>query len=109
MNLVVANTDYDWYRFLSSQESINEVNFWKPSGRGAFKALRQYEPFVFKLKKAHCNRIWQDCMERAATLGPTFVSENALYTEQILTPSDPDLRPDKERLEWHGDAVFLKR
>jgi putative restriction endonuclease len=45
----VGITDYDWFRFLSSQEGIDEVNFWQPSGNQSFKALHPGEPFLFKL------------------------------------------------------------
>jgi len=46
-------TDYDWYRFLRSQERLREVNFWRPSATGAFGALARGEPFFFKLKAPH--------------------------------------------------------
>ena len=45
----VAPTDLSWFDFLAAQSSIDEVNFWRPSGAG-FKALRPQEPFFFKLK-----------------------------------------------------------
>jgi hypothetical protein len=28
----VANTDYEWYRFLSGRPDLDEVNFWRPGG-----------------------------------------------------------------------------
>ncbi len=52
----VANTDYDWYRFLArrAQEApLDEVNFWRPSDRATFKALSPGEPFFFRLKHPH--------------------------------------------------------
>lgn len=45
----VAVTDYDWYTFLTSQPNLDEVNFWQPSGKQAFRVLKQGEPFLFKL------------------------------------------------------------
>jgi putative restriction endonuclease len=57
VNLFVANTDYDWYRFLEARTDLDEVNFWKPSGSQPFAALTRFEPLVFKLKKAHGDRI----------------------------------------------------
>ena len=62
MNGTVANTDLDWYRFLlgrqeeactAGREGLDEVNFWKPSGRMVFRALQPGEPFFFRLKTPH--------------------------------------------------------
>ena len=49
MDAFVGVTDYDWYRCLSSQQGIDEVNFWKPGGQQGFAALRPGELFLFKL------------------------------------------------------------
>lgn len=49
----VANTDYDWYRFLRGQPEIDEVNFWQPSGSRSFQAIPPGAPFLFKLKNPH--------------------------------------------------------
>jgi putative restriction endonuclease len=46
----VANTDLDWFDFLASQLSIDEVNFWQPSGNANFGAIAPGELFLFKLK-----------------------------------------------------------
>src|SRR5687768_3786934 len=47
----VANTDYDWFRFLRAIEPpIDEVNFWKPGSGTNFHALEPGEPLFFKLK-----------------------------------------------------------
>jgi len=53
MRAYIGNTDYEWYSFLKDQPELDEANFWKPSGRVAFRALDYGEPFFFKLKKAH--------------------------------------------------------
>jgi putative restriction endonuclease len=47
----VANTDYDWYDFLRGQAPLEEVNFWRPSGKSS--ALESGTPFFFKLKAPH--------------------------------------------------------
>lgn len=44
----VGVTDGDWYRFLASAQGLNEVNFWRPGGGRAFRALTPGEPFFFK-------------------------------------------------------------
>jgi putative restriction endonuclease len=49
----VANTDYDWYRFLAAQQDLDEVNFWFPKYVGAFRAVAPGEPIFFKLKQPH--------------------------------------------------------
>jgi len=49
MNLYLAVTDNDWFRFLRRRPEIDEVNFWQPGGGREFKTLRTGEPFLFKL------------------------------------------------------------
>jgi putative restriction endonuclease len=49
MNLFVGVTDQTWYDFLRSQNGIDEVNFWSPSGNTNFQALKPGEIFLFKL------------------------------------------------------------
>ncbi|GIV04300.1 MAG: hypothetical protein KatS3mg015_3130 [Fimbriimonadales bacterium] len=61
MRLYVANTDYDWYRHLiglaNQPGGLDEVNFWRPSGKQVVGYLQFGDPFVFKLKKAHGHAI----------------------------------------------------
>jgi putative restriction endonuclease len=45
----VAVTDLDWYRFLSEEPTIDEVNFWKPGGGVGFNVLTLGAPLLFKL------------------------------------------------------------
>lgn len=49
MKLFVGITDYEWYKFLSARQGIQEVNFWRPSALATFKALEPGEMFLFKL------------------------------------------------------------
>ncbi len=49
MKTFVAITDRDWYRFLASQQALDEVNFWRPSAEATFRALGVGEPLLFKL------------------------------------------------------------
>ena len=35
----VGVTDYDWFRFLSSIDEIDEVNFWQPGGHQSLVLL----------------------------------------------------------------------
>jgi len=48
VNLWIGITDGDWYRHLAGLRP-DEVNFWRPSGRPAFKSLQPGTPFLFKL------------------------------------------------------------
>lgn len=48
LNLVLAVTDGDWFRYLRERPHLDEVNFWSP-GSAPFKALTPGELFLFKL------------------------------------------------------------
>jgi HNH endonuclease len=52
----VGVTDGQWYRFLAARPELMEVNFWRPGGRHAFRALEPGEPFFFKTHHPH-NRV----------------------------------------------------
>jgi putative restriction endonuclease len=52
----VGVTDADWYRFLAERPELTEVNFWRPAGDRAFRALTLGEPFFFKTHMPH-NRV----------------------------------------------------
>ncbi len=45
-------TDNSWYSFLAA-ENREDVNFWKPGGVAAFKAIPQGFPLLFKLKSPY--------------------------------------------------------
>ena len=49
MKAFVGVTDFDWFRFLRSRPSLEEVNFWQPSGSSRFGAIEPGELFLFKL------------------------------------------------------------
>ena len=49
VSLYIANTDNDWFDFLSSESDVPEVNFWQP-GAKAFHAIESGELFAFRLK-----------------------------------------------------------
>lgn len=48
MRSYVGVTDGQWFRFLAARPNVSEVNFWRPSGGGTFRALTVGEPFFFK-------------------------------------------------------------
>jgi len=49
MRTFIGVTDNNWFDFLSSLPGIDEINFWQPSGKTIFCALKPGEPFLFKL------------------------------------------------------------
>jgi putative restriction endonuclease len=49
VSLFIANTDNNWFDFLSSEPELAEVNFWQPSAQ-SFHAIRPGELFAFRLK-----------------------------------------------------------
>ena len=51
MEMYIGLTDYDWYLNLRNSD-YRIVNFWRP-GTQQFKALREGELFMFKLKKPY--------------------------------------------------------
>lgn len=52
----VGVTDGDWYRYLAAS-GADEVNFWRPGGGSAFRALAVGEPFFFKSHYQDGNRL----------------------------------------------------
>jgi putative restriction endonuclease len=48
MKLYVGITDGDWFSQLAALRP-DEVNFWRPGGKGSFRALEPGELFLFKL------------------------------------------------------------
>ncbi len=48
MKIYVGVTDYNWFQYLA-KEQPDELNFWQPGGKQAFKALQVNELFLFKL------------------------------------------------------------
>lgn len=52
MNAYIAITDHDWFRFLSRQPGLDEVNFWRPGEEArVFRALPPGGLFLFKLRQ----------------------------------------------------------
>lgn len=48
MRLYIGVTDLEWFWFLADRQP-DEVNFWRPGGSSAFRALPPGGPFLFKL------------------------------------------------------------
>jgi putative restriction endonuclease len=56
MKLYAGVTDHDWFDYLRSLPSIDEVNFWQPSPNAQFQALSKGDIFLFKLHRSHRTR-----------------------------------------------------
>jgi putative restriction endonuclease len=52
MKFYLGVTDTKWFNYLS-QINPEDVNFWQPGGRAAFKVIEPGAPFLFKLKNPY--------------------------------------------------------
>lgn len=52
MEYYLGVTDWRWYNYLS-KHSPEDINFWQPGGRTAFRALKPGGAFLFKLKSPY--------------------------------------------------------
>jgi hypothetical protein len=52
MKFWIGMTDNKWFEFLSAR-SPDEVNFWRPSGVGSFKAVERFHPKRILLFGSH--------------------------------------------------------
>ena len=57
MRLFVAITDPDWFAYLKGMQTLDEVNFWSPSGRALLGAGHEQTTLVLFKLKAPINRI----------------------------------------------------
>jgi putative restriction endonuclease len=51
VNGLIAVTDHEWFEFLSRQEGLDEVNFWRPSDTRTPRLMQAGMPVLFKLRK----------------------------------------------------------
>jgi putative restriction endonuclease len=116
MNIFVANTDYDWYRWLVSQPDVDEVNFWRPLGNTNFSYLSEGELFFFKLKKAHAGKIvgfGQFLMYQPMSVidaWDTFGTKNGVSTRaQMLERIGTYTLRNNSTLIRHQYFLFLRR
>ena len=88
MKFWVGVTDSDWFNYLSSIKP-DEVNFWKPSGKG-FGAIEIGAPFLFKLHSPHNKIVGGGFFIRAEQL-PLSLAWDA-FKEKNGAPTIDDLR-----------------
>lgn len=98
VGLYVANTDNDWFDFLSSRGAITEVNFWRPSAQ-EFHAIQSGELLVFRLKSPR-NRIGGFGVLSSSSVLPlqvaweTFKEANGAGSYEDLRTAIAGLRAD---------------
>ncbi|TXG85619.1 MAG: HNH endonuclease [Sphingomonadales bacterium] len=97
-------TDKDWYDYLSHQPEIEEVNFWQPSGRTKFRALRPGELFLFKLHSPN-NFIVGGGIFAHASLAPTSLAWEAFGESNGAS----SLRQMRERVARYRREPFDPR
>jgi len=102
VSLYVGITDYDWFRFLSTLPSVEEVNFWQPGGRTNFKALQPGERFLFKLHAPRNFIVGGGVFARADIL-PTSLAWEAFGT----TNGAASLLEMRKRIAHYLTAVKL--
>lgn len=118
MEYYLGQTDWGWYDYLR-QRSPEDINFWRPGGNSAFRALRLGEPFLLKLKRPH-NAIGGVGFYSAqsqiplSTAWDTFQCRNGFDTIDEFRKAIQRYRRDKERNPIIGcialtNPVFFKR
>lgn len=118
MRYYLGVTDWRWYSYLS-QNSPEDVNFWQPGGKTAFRVLESGGPFLFKLKSPY-NAIGGVGFFIAQSQVPlsvawdTFGRRNGFETLEQFRATIQQIRGDAERNPTIGcialtDPVFFRR
>jgi putative restriction endonuclease len=99
VSLYIANTDNEWFDFLSSRGSLAEVNFWQPGGK-AFHAIEPGELFAFRLKSPR-DKIGGFGVLSSSSVLPlqivweTFQEANGVASYEALRAAIAKYRPDE--------------
>jgi putative restriction endonuclease len=102
VKLFIANTDNDWFDFLSLEPRVTEVNFWWP-GKTNVRAIVPGELLVFRLKSPR-NKIGGFGVFSSHSLLPlqlaweTFGRANGAPSFESLRSRIADLRADNSAL-----------
>ena len=97
INLVVAVTDYDWYRTLSQISGLREANFWAPTAR-SFRALQPGELFLFKLPAPHNKIVGGGIFAHSSNMPwpiawEAFGEANGAHSPQVMRERIANHRP----------------
>jgi putative restriction endonuclease len=99
VSLYIANTDNEWFDYLSTREDLTEVNFWQPGGK-EFRALEPGELFAFRLKSPR-DKIGGFGVLSSSSVLPlqiaweTFRESNGVSSYEALRASIAKYRPDE--------------
>ncbi|OON68208.1 HNH endonuclease [Hymenobacter sp. CRA2] len=118
MKYYLGVTDWRWYSYLS-QTSQEDVNFWQPGGKSAFRVLEPGGPFLFKLKSPY-NAIGGIGFFTAQSQVPlsvawdTFRQRNGFETIEQFRAAIQQIRGDVDRNPTIGcialtNPVFFQR
>jgi putative restriction endonuclease len=101
MRYYLGVTDWRWYSYLSYQQP-EDVNFWQPGGKSAFRVLEPGGPFLFKLKSPY-NAIGGLGFFAAQSQVPlsvawdTFRQRNGFETLEQFRTAIQQIRKDPDR------------
>lgn len=107
MRFWVGLTDRDWYDYVSSQGSLDEVNFWQPGARKPV-SLTPGEPFLFKLHARHGSWIvgggyWTHFTTLPATVAwDVFGTANGAPTFRDM---EARIKRYRTRFDVHADSI----
>lgn len=118
MKYYLGVTDWRWYSFLS-QNSPEDINFWQPGGKTAFRVLEPGGPFLFKLKSPY-NAIGGIGFFVAQSQVPlsvawdTFRQRNGFETLEQFRAAIQRIRGDADRNPTIGcialtDPIFFRK
>ena len=99
VSLYIANTDNDWFDFLSSRGGLTEVNFWQPGGK-EFHAIKAGELLAFRLKSPR-DKIGGFGVLSSSSVLPlqiaweTFREANGVISYDALRAAIARYRPDE--------------
>src|SRR5580704_6751130 len=100
VSLYIANTDNEWFDFLSTRQDLTEVNFWQPGGK-EFRAIEPGELFAFRLKSPR-NKVGGFGILSSSSVLPlqiaweTFGEANGVPSYEELRRTISQYRPDEQ-------------
>ena len=105
---VVSITDWEWFRYLSSCQGLDEVNFWRPRDLDRPK-IEPGTPFIFKLRKNRGDRIVGYGVYARHSVLPAWLAwdafgvANGASTFEAMRVQLEHLRRDASALQSAGD------
>src|SRR5262245_8657651 len=107
MRGVIYVTDRDWFEFLSVQQDVDEVSFWRPSDTRP-PQLAVGAHVIFKLRKRHGGRIVGFGVFAKHKVLPAWLAWDTFGIENGA-PSFSEMRDRIERLRQDRSEVASSR